>query len=69
MIALILYGIRRPAFTSTLVNCPRYVGKMGVLWIARADSPITVPSPQGASKIAKEVKLYPGTVALTSVAN
>jgi hypothetical protein len=64
-----IYGFTRPAFTSTNVNRPGYVGKIGVLWIAHADCPIKVPSPQGIPKIAKAAKLHPETVALTSVEN
>jgi hypothetical protein len=39
-----------------------------VLWIARADKPITVPRPHGTPKIAMAARLYPGTVDLTWVA-
>jgi hypothetical protein len=50
--ALRVYGITIPILTSVDVSGPGYVGKMGVLWIARAVKPITVPSPHGIPKTA-----------------
>lgn len=67
--ALMVYGITKPALTSAAVNSPRKVGTTGVLWMARAAKPMTVPRPHGIQKIARAARLYPGTVALTSVAN
>lgn len=68
MSALMVYGITMPELTSVAVRMPGYVGKIGVLWIALVAKPTTVPRPQGIPKTANAAILYPGTVALTSVA-
>lgn len=61
--ALIVYGITIPMLTSVAVRVPGYVGKIGVLWIARAVNPRTVPRPHGIPNTASAAILYPGTVA------